>query len=356
MSSQMSRRALPRTLAAVAGLLLPSIAAAVPAHAAGVVVVHPGESIQRAVDRAGAGGTVQVLPGTYHESVQISVSGLTLRGAGAKTVLTRQNAPGDQACAKAGDGICVTGTADHPVTGVSIESLAVANFAKDGIAATGTDGLTVRHVLTEDNGQEGVSQEKSVRGRFLDNEARRNGEAGIFLANIVNGKGGAVDTGGTLVSGNRLTDNRIGTVVRRLRNLSVEHNTITGNCTGVFVVGDDGRPRAGALSVRANRVDGNNTYCPPNGRIPYLQGSGIVLTGVESTEVTDNHVTGNTGAAPMSGGIVLFPSFVGGASTGNTISGNVATGNRPADLADRDTGRNTFTANRCGTSEPAGRC
>jgi hypothetical protein len=330
---------------------------AAPAHAAGgVVVVHPGESIQDAVDRAGAGGTVLVLPGTYHESVQISVSGLTLRGAGRQTVITRQSEAGDRACAAAGHGICVTGTAEHPLTGVRVESLTVANFAKNGISASGTDGMTVRHVLAEDNGEQGISQEKSVRGRFLENESRRNGQAGIFLANIADGKGGAVDTGGALISGNRLTDNRIGAVVRRLRNLSVEHNTVTGNCTGVFVVGDDGRPRAGALSVRFNRIDDNNAYCPPNGRLPFLQGSGIVLTGVESTEVTHNHVTGNTGASPMSGGIVLFRSFVGGPSTGNTISGNRVTGNQPADLADRDSGQNTFTGNQCRTSEPAGRC
>ncbi|WP_232247249.1 right-handed parallel beta-helix repeat-containing protein [Kitasatospora azatica] len=355
MSPQMSRRTLPRVLTAAVTLLLPSLCS-LPAHAAAVRLVHPGESIQHAVDLAAPGDTVEILPGTYHESVQISVSGLTLRGLGAKTVITRQNEPGDQPCAKAGHGICVTGTADHPLTGVTLESLTVANFAKNGISASQTDGMTVRRVLAEDNGEQGISQEKSVRGRFLQNEARRNGQAGIFLANIADGKGGAVDTGGALIFGNRLTDNRIGAVVRRLRNLSVEHNTMTGNCTGIFVVGDDGRPRAGALSVRHNRVDDNNTYCPPNGRLPFLQGSGIVLTGVESTQVTDNHVTGNVGASPMSGGIVLFRSFVGGPSTDNTIGDNLVTGNQPADLADRDSGQNTFTGNQCTTSEPVGRC
>lgn len=101
----------------------------------------------------------------------------------------------------------------------------------------------------------------------------------------------------------------------------------------------------------------NNKYCPPNDRLPFIQGTGIVLTGVEQTLVTQNQVDGNIGASPLSGGIVLFPSFVGGPSSGNTISDNVAVGNGPADLADRDSGRgNTFARNDCRVSTPAGRC
>lgn len=253
--------------------------------------------------------------------------------------------------------ICVTGSADRPATGDRVESLTVSGFTQNGISASQTDRLTVRHVLAERNGVEGISQEKSTRGSFKDNVSRDNGEAGIFLANIADGKGGAIDTGGTVISDNQLSGNRMGVVVRRLRDLTVEHNTITGNCGGVFVVGDDDRPRTGALSVTHNRVNANNKYCPPSDKLPYIQGTGIVLTGVESTRVTHNEVDGNVGAAPMSGGIVLFLSYNGGPSADNTISGNVATGNGPADLADRDGGPgNAFTGNRCQVSQPAGRC
>ncbi|GAB2714180.1 right-handed parallel beta-helix repeat-containing protein [Kitasatospora kifunensis] len=349
-----------------AGLLL-TLGAASPAQACAkhradhsVHVVHPGQSIQRAVDGARPGETILVLPGTYRESVRITTSELTLRGSGRKSVITRgpDGASGSAAaCAKAGHGICVTGTEGHRLTDVRIESLTVSGFSKNGISASQTDGMSVRHVLAEKNGQQGISQEKSIRGRFQENESRGNGQSGIFLANIADGKGGAIDTEGAVISDNTLTGNRIGVVVRRLRNLTVEQNSITGNCGGVFIVGDDGRPRAGDLSVRRNTVDRNNKYCAPSDRLPYIQGTGIVLTGVEQTRVTRNEIKDNVGASPLSGGIVLFRSYVGGLSAGNTISANTVQGNGPADLADRDGGPgNTFTGNTCRVSEPAGRC
>ncbi|WP_236652380.1 right-handed parallel beta-helix repeat-containing protein [Streptacidiphilus neutrinimicus] len=322
-----------------------------------VHLVHPGQSIQAAVDAAAPGDTVLVSAGHYHESVLLRTDGVTLRGAGPLTVLSPPDGAADGACAALGDGICVFGTPGHPVADVSIESLTVSGFRVDGLSASGTDGLTVRSVQAQDNGQQGISEEKSSRSRVVGNTAHGNGQAGVFLANVVDGKGEGIDTGGTRVAGNRLYGNRFGVVVRRLRDLDVTQNTVTGNCGGVFVVGDDTRPRAGDLTVRDNLVNANNSYCPATDRLPYIQGSGIVLTGVEQTLVTGNEVDGNAGASPLSGGIVLFRSYVGGPSTDNTVRDNLVLDNRSADLADRDGGaRNVFVANLCRVSEPSGRC
>lgn len=63
------------------------------------------------------------------------------------------------------------------------------------------------------------------------------------------------------------------------------------------------------------------------------------------------------GTSPLSGGIVLFKSFVGALNERNDIRDNVVLRNGSADLANRDTGQgNTFTRNRCTLSEPAGMC
>ncbi|MGW5353109.1 right-handed parallel beta-helix repeat-containing protein [Streptomyces sp. NPDC004031] len=383
------------------------------AHAAGSLhVVRAGQSIQEAVDAAADGDTVLVMPGTYRESVQITRN-VTLMGAApgqvtltapagqgagsapadgaasADTPSTHMNtttsttgadtgtAPAQKqtaaaqpkegtavsgtttqaACAAAGHGLCVTGVSE-PLTAVRIEGLDVTGFRADGIDASNTDRMVVRHVLAQGNGAQGISQEKSTRAVLSDNRAVDNGQSGIFVANFVSEEGGALDTQGTVISGNTLTGNRIGVTVRRARVLTVEDNTVSGNCGGVFVVGDENNPKAGDLDIRANRITENNKFCAASGRLPAIQGTGVLLTGAEDTRVTGNTISGNSGASPMSGGVVLFPSEVGVADLRNQVDDNTLTGNVPADIADRDTkgSGNTFSANSCAVSQPAGRC
>lgn len=83
-----------------------------------------------------------------------------------------------------------------------------------------------------------------------------------------------------------------------------------------------------------------------------------MLTGVEKTVVDGNRVTDNSGDSPLSGGIVLFKSFVGVTNDKNRVSGNALAGNGPADLVDTETKGigNTFDHNACRASKPAGLC
>jgi parallel beta-helix repeat protein len=332
------------------------------APSAGLPTVHrvePGESIQAAVDAAMPGDTIVLSPGTYRESVRITKSDLTLRGSGAAASVLVPGAASAGTCATSGHGVCVTGAAGSPVAGATVRSLTLKGFAKNGLWASRTDRLTVRNVTAENNGQWGVALERSVRSALSHNIARNNGDAGLFVANTNDhGEEGALDTNGTAVHHNLLVGNRIGITVRRLRNVSVGHNEATGNCAAVFLVGDETPPRAGALSVHHNYIHANNKYCPKNPRLPFLQGSGIVLTGVEKSLVTKNLVQDNVGASPLSGGIVLFKSFVAAFNESNDIRDNVLLRNGPADLANRDDAAkdNTFQRNTCAVSEPAGMC
>ncbi|WNM36056.1 right-handed parallel beta-helix repeat-containing protein [Streptomyces sp. Li-HN-5-11] len=352
----MTKRHIALALCALA-LVGSGVAAAPPISVPMTRLVLPGHSIQKAVDSSKPGDTVLVFPGTYHESVKITTRGLHLRGTGPDTVLE----PAEQAtddCGKRGNGICVAGTRTRPLEDVTVSDLTLSGFSRAGLIAVGTDGLTVRRVTSEKNGVWGIAEERSERSQYEANTARDNGDAGLFLANTITAEKGATDTRGTLISHNRLEGNRIGVTVRRLRDLTVASNDITGNCTGVFVVGDENKPRAGALTVRDNRVVENNKYCPKTARLPFLQGSGIVLTGAEDSLVTGNTVSGNSGRSPLSGGVVLFKSFVGVASERNRISDNTLENNSPADLVNQESTKraNTFERNSCRASKPAGLC
>jgi hypothetical protein len=323
-------------------------------------VVRPGDSIQKAVDAAKPGDTVLLANGTYRESIRVTTSGLTLRGMGRGTVIAPAAGATSNTCAKAGNGICVEGTKDRPVSDTTVSSLTLSGFNRNGLWSTWTDQLIVQHVTSEKNKQWGIAQERSTRGVFLDNTARDNGDAGLFLANTAQAEGGATDTHGTVIARNQLQGNRIGVTVRRLRHLTVANNEVTGNCAAMFVVGDENSPRAGALTVSDNVVRQNNKYCKKTARLPALQGSGIVLTGAENTLVTRNTVTDNAGRSPLSGGIVLFKSMVDAPNRGNLITGNTVRRNTPADLVNGETGQtgksNTFQANACGASKPTGMC
>ncbi|MCK1823694.1 right-handed parallel beta-helix repeat-containing protein [Streptomyces sp. XM83C] len=356
-----------------AALLGGGLGAAAPASARSHLhIVRPGQSIQQAVDAAAAGDTVLVLPGLYRESVTIEMPGVTLRGSGPSTVIqpaatatasaAAQPAAGATraaplTCAESGSGVCVIGAKDKDLTGVTVAHLTVTGFARAGVFAMATDGLTVRNVTAVRNSVWGIAVERSKHTVIRHNTLRSNGDAGVFLANTVKSEDGAVDAGGTLVERNRADGNRIGLTVRRLRNLTVDGNTLTGNCVGLFVVGDENTPKTGALTVRDNQVVANNKSCPATGRLPALQGSGIVLTGTEKVLVTGNHVRANAGTSVMSGGIVLFKSFVGATSTDNRITDNHLSDNAPADLVDTETaGTNTYQGNTCRASRPAGMC
>ncbi|WP_405805254.1 right-handed parallel beta-helix repeat-containing protein [Streptomyces sp. NBC_00210] len=349
-----------RCLTCIAVVMVSGLGAAAPSYGAARHAVHPGESIQEAVNAAQPGDTIVISPGTYRESVLVTKANLTLRGfGGGATVIMPAPATTAAAntCAQAGNGICVTGTAAQSVDGVTIRSLTVSGFTKTAIWSSYTDRLTVRQVTAEKNGVWGIGQQHSTRATFRNNAVRDNGDAGIFIANTVEEEGGATDTHGSKVANNLLTGNRIGATVRRVRNLTVRGNEMTGNCAGLFVVGDESKPAAGDMTVRGNAINQNNKFCPATPRLPAIQGSGIVLTGAEATVVRDNTVLNNVGASPLSGGIVLFQSFVGATNTDNVIRHNDVRGNKTADLVNQGGGTgNTFLDNMCEASEPTGMC
>jgi len=81
-----------------------------PVASASTIDVHPGQSIQAAVNNAHAGDVIVVHPGTYHGSVAIRKNFITIRGAGdsaSGTVLKPK--AGSKRCGHSSAGFCVIG-------------------------------------------------------------------------------------------------------------------------------------------------------------------------------------------------------------------------------------------------------
>ncbi len=324
-----------------------------PAHAAPTVhVVQPGESVQAAVDAAAPGDIIELAAGTHPGSVLITKDNLTLRGPrNAQAVVTPGGPEAAHACAVEGYGVCAFGTPERRVAGVHIETLTVSGFTKTGVMGRYADGLTVAGVRSSANGEHGIGQEFSVRGTFAGNMTEDNAQSGLFVGDELEGTG-------TRIAANHSAGNRIGVHVRRGIHTAIEANHLTGNCAGVFVVGDETRPVAGDLDITGNTMAANNLYCPGNDRIAHIQGSGVVLTGAQGVRISGNQIVDNVGDSPMSGGVVMVPTFRGVGNASHEVTGNIVLGNGAADIAERDPlgGDNSYAFNVCGASEPEGLC
>jgi hypothetical protein len=359
------RRIIAAACAAGLGIAL-STATAASAWASRTIVVHPGQSIQAAVDRARPGDTVLLKPGVYHQSVQIRTDGITLRGSGAfagGTLLLPPKSFPKTLCNQGfgPTGVCVLAKSLNPKTGVvftpvrndTVTGLRVRGFPGNGVFGYGTDGLAVTRVIAVDNGGYGISRFVSTRTLFAHDVAIGSDEAGFDV--------GDSPDADTVVRDDLATGNQFGIFIRHAREVLVSGNVLSGNCEGIMVLDDGQRGGVGNATIVGNRVRNNNKFCPKSEESPVnLSGGGILLLGATRTLVARNFVTGNSGHQINSGGIVVVSARAlthGSDPAFDTIIGNTAFRNHPADLRWDGTGTHVvFIRNHCATSIPSGFC
>jgi hypothetical protein len=334
--------------------------------------VHPGQSIQAAVDQARPGTTIKLAPGVYHQSVGITKDGVTLAGSGANESVIEPAAQPSGPCGSQEFGVCVVGQLDNngnvtrPVLDVRVTNLSVRDFstpgpdrqvAGAGIFILGATNATVDHVVAADNGSFGVVSVASRGDRYLDDVASGSVEAGFHLA---------LSTGpGATIIHSRAYANRYGILVASVSGGVLSDNELTDNCSGITLVGEGltGGADTHDWVVSHNNTIGNNAACPAVGTPPLaeppISGNGIAVWGVRDIVVSHNNVSGNhpTGTSAIAGGIVVQSSPSGEPSTNITVARNDATGNQPADITWDGTGTgNTFNMNDCETSVPTQLC
>lgn len=323
------------------------------AQVASTLVVHPGQSIQAAVNRADPGDTVLIMPGHYRQSVLVAKNNLRIRGSGAGvggTVIEPAATPHGVCATELKSGICVFDPRhERTIVRARVDNVLVRNFEGDGVVGVGTRGLIVNNVMALNNARYGVTRFDSTGGQFINNSATGSGDAGIYIGDSPDAH--------LFIAGNDVWNNGFGILVRNAQHVSIEYNDVHDNCIGIFVWWLPGV--AGESDIRFNTARHNNKFCLGADEVGFnYSGSGIALSGAHGVLVDDNSVLNNRGHTPLSGGIVVLSATAAGgpASTGNAIRQNSAFKNSPADLINRSGGTNSFRGNFCSRSVPDGLC
>jgi hypothetical protein len=356
-------------LAGILALLLGLLAPVASVSAASAIYVHPGQSIQAALNKAPAGALISVERGTYKGNLDIHRS---VRLVGHDAVIVPAAKPTKNFCVAPNSFTGVTGICVHavfsadgqslvtPVSNVSIEEFTVQNFSGPGIVVAGVNGFRAVRDVTAHNGGGGVWVGMVSNLSLLFNRSSGNGSDGFYVSES--------PSSNAAIIGNIANDN-VGSGIIFIDSLGgrITLNSAYGNCSGIVVASvatPDATP-SGDVSIRLNQVTANNRMCPDqsaSGGAPAYGGIGIGLVGARNTVIALNDVRDNVeqaGSGITGGGIVVLDGkmFGGAAPTGDSIRLNSASGNTPNDIYGDGTGTtNTISSNTCTTTNVTGAC
>jgi nitrous oxidase accessory protein NosD len=276
-------------------------------------VVHPGESIQAAIDRAPAHGTVVVSNGTYAENLLVTKPVTVI---GDDVTLVPPETPRRNACLTSPEdrlpGFCVLGDITIPgpettpiingyLDDVRIVGLRITGFPGSGVFAYATDHLVVTGTELDHNGKDGAISLAGHRTTYTGNRVHDNGVFGLTIED-------APDARASITFNQVAANNGVGILVRDSDQAIVAANSVSANCAGILALSTYA-PATG-MTISFNRVTANNRFCPANeDGYPAFSGIGIGLAGAPDAKVVGNVSTGHVphgGTDLPSGDIVNF--------------------------------------------------
>jgi len=303
-----TRISIASLVAMVALLGLAGVASPAAALAGRTIVVTT--TIQAAVDAAQPGDTILVPAGTYHESVLITKSDLTIAGSRAAIL----DAAGFRTGIRVGSGsISRSGPAPTcpplAVQRFTLRGLTVKHAGFSGVFLIGVDGYHLTGTRYVDNPVYGPFPVCSHDGLIDFNQVVGGGstagpstDTGIYVG----------DDDQVTVRDNSVTNYVIGVVVENTINAIVQDNLLQGNTAGVYaaVLANHPRPFTDHVVIEHNQVINNNlpNPVPPDsgdeiGGVP--TGVGIVNFGADHVVVRDNRVLGNDSL-----GVIILQNFL----------------------------------------------
>ena len=241
------------------------------------ITVPVGQSIQDGINLAVSGDVVRVMPGHYHETLSVDVSGITIQGIeidGKKPVLD-----GKQVLA---DGLVGSGS------NLEIRNFNVVNYTANGLMINGALNVTFADIYCENTGLYGIYPVECVGVKVERCEVTRARDAGIYV-----GQSKDIVVRDCIVYGNVTgieIENSVGAVV--------ENNEAYDNAGGilVFLLPNNPSKVSRNCKVIGNRVHDNNheNFADPNSAVSGVpSGTGILIMAADEVEITQNEIQDN---------------------------------------------------------------
>jgi parallel beta-helix repeat protein len=245
-----------------------------------VVVVNDGESIQQAVQSAQPGTTIQVMPGTYKETVFIDKDGIRLIG-----VIQESRRPVLDGEGKLNDAILYSGN------NIVVENFTITRYKGNGIMSQAGNNWEIRNNLIIDTGVYGIFPQLGQNGVIEHNVVSGIEDAAIYVGMSDN----------VHVAYNDVFDSVAGIEIENSRHAIVEANRVYNNTGGILAFITPGLPIKTTFDViiRNNFIEANNhvNFGAPGSTVAGIPaGTGILVMAADDVVIEGNIIKDNKNA------------------------------------------------------------
>ncbi len=242
-----------------------------------VIVVEDGQSIQEAVKNAEPGSTIQVMPGTYKETVYIDKDGIRLIGIiqqGKRAVLDGEG--------KLNDAILYSGN------NIVVENFMITRYKGNGIMSQAGNNWEIRNNIIIDTGVYGIFPQLGQNGVIEHNVVSGIEDAAIYVGMSDN----------VHVAYNDVFDSVAGIEIENSRHAVVENNYVHNNAGGILAFITPGLPIKTTFDViiRNNFIVGNNhkNFGAPGSTVSGIPaGTGILIMAADDVIIEGNIISDN---------------------------------------------------------------